>query len=188
MSAIGQLPHIRPGWRCGVAPARPAHLRLWRTRCRRQQRSRVLGHPGRYTQAAAGTNDNGTIELFTLDQAGSIRHARQTGPDAFGSFGGWEVLPGALTSIAVAGNRFGILHVFGTNAADQIFHLNQLGQNADNWTNWVQLNGALRNVTAFADNTSTMNLLGVNAEGNIFWNRDQLYSGGWTHLPGQLGP
>jgi len=148
--------------------------------------------PGSYAQAAAATNDNGTIELFTLDQAGSIRHARQTGPDAFGSFGGWEGLPGQLTSIAVTAGEFGMLHAFGTNAADQIFHLSQLGQDADNWTGWTQLGGGLRDVTASVDNTGTMNLLGVNAAGNIYWSRDQLFPGeqlgGWIQLTGQLRP
>ncbi|WP_146179979.1 tectonin domain-containing protein [Micromonospora sp. RP3T] len=88
-------------------------------------------------------------------------------------------------TLAVARDASGRLTLFGRDGTDRLSVRTQSASDAQTWTEWSSLDGALRSMAAEANQDGSVELFGVNAEGKV-WHRRQAGNGwsGWSGLDG----
>ncbi|TIN97543.1 MAG: hypothetical protein E5Y06_04685 [Mesorhizobium sp.] len=93
------------------------------------------------TEAVAGNNKDGRIEVFARGTDNALWHIWQTAPN--NGWGGWASLGGIITSTpAVISNADGRLEAFARGADGALWHIWQTAPSSG-WSGWASLGGGI---------------------------------------------
>lgn len=128
------------------------------------------------TAPAVAQNKDGRLEVFTLQEDGTISHAWQTKPSA-GPWSAWTSLGGSIASTpTVAKNRDGRLELFAVGTDLTLQHTWQTTAGSPVWTAWSSLGTGgetdLIDTTVATEQDGRLNILALNVKGEL-WSRSQ---------------
>ncbi len=139
-----------------------------------------------------GRNADGRLELWGVntnipDTQGNIFHRWQLSPG--GGWSNWEVVPGYLTSVAVATNADGRLEVWGVNTHipdgnNNVFEKHQLWPGGS-WSAWQGMSGYLTTLGLARNRDGRLELFGANSHipdssSNVFQRWQLAPNSGWS--------
>jgi hypothetical protein len=112
--------------------------------------------------------------------------------DWFGSTFSNPLTRGDGSPISLSSNQDGRLTIVGVASNDNIYYKTQASANSDSWSPWVQMYGALRNLTNETNEDGRIQIVGVASNGNIY-SRSQTSANSdswspWVLMEGALRP